>query len=144
MECLHTFCHECIVKSVQPGRGANNVCPTCGIKLGNNPFVEKKVVKDQVKVSIVDKLRASGVLVGSGGGCARTGARTGGGTGGGTGGIGARTGGTGGGPVAQQSRRLSSPRRRQRSPRRERIIDDASIETCHDEWRRGRVVTNPQ
>lgn len=68
MECLHTFCHECIVKSVQPGRGANNVCPTCGIKLGNNPFVEKKVVKDQVKVSIVDKLRASGVLVGSGGG----------------------------------------------------------------------------
>jgi hypothetical protein len=68
MECLHSFCHECIVKTVQPGRGTTNACPTCGIKLGNNPFVEKKVVKDQVKVSIVDKLRASGVLVGSGGG----------------------------------------------------------------------------
>ena len=70
MECLHSFCHECIVKTVQPGRGTTNACPTCGIKLGNNPFVEKKVVKDQVKVSIVDKLRASGVLVGSGGGAA--------------------------------------------------------------------------
>jgi hypothetical protein len=70
MECLHSFCHECIVKTVQPGRGTTNACPTCGIKLGNNPFVEKKVVKDQVKVSIVDKLRASGVLVGSGGGSA--------------------------------------------------------------------------
>ena len=68
MECLHSFCHECIVKTVQPGRGTTNACPTCGIKLGNNPFVEKKVVKDQVKVSIVDKLRASGVLVGNGGG----------------------------------------------------------------------------
>ena len=68
MECLHSFCHECIVKTVQPGRGTTNACPTCGIKLGNNPFVEKKVVKDQVKVSIVDKLRAAGVLVGSGGG----------------------------------------------------------------------------
>ena len=68
MECLHSFCHECIVKTVQPGRGTTNACPTCGIKLGNNPFVEKKVVKDQVKVSIVYKLRASGVLVGSGGG----------------------------------------------------------------------------
>jgi hypothetical protein len=70
MECLHSFCHECIVKTVQPGRGTTNACPTCGIKLGNNPFVEKKVVKDQVKVSIVDKLRASGVLVGSGGAAA--------------------------------------------------------------------------
>ena len=25
----------------------------------------------------------------------------------------------------------------------ERIVDDVSIETCHDEWWRGRVATNP-
>jgi hypothetical protein len=26
MECLHTFCHECIIKVVQPGKGSN-ACP---------------------------------------------------------------------------------------------------------------------
>ena len=39
----------------------------CKIKLGNNPFVEKKIVRDGTKTSIVDKLRAAGVLVGEGG-----------------------------------------------------------------------------
>ena len=58
MECLHTFATSAS-SSPQPGRGANNVCPTC-IKLGNNPFVEKKVVKDQVKVSIVGQAEGVG------------------------------------------------------------------------------------
>ena len=67
MECLHTFCHECIVKVVQPGK-ASNACPKCAIGLGNNPFVEKKIVRDGTKTSIVDKLRAAGVFGGEGGG----------------------------------------------------------------------------
>ena len=46
-------------------------------------------------------------------------------------------------PAAGGCPRPSSPRRRRRSPRRERIVDDVSIETCHDEWWRGRVATNP-
>ena len=61
MECLHTFCHECIVKVVQPGK-ASNACPKCGIALGNNPFVEKKIVRDGTKTGIVDKLRKAGVV----------------------------------------------------------------------------------
>ena len=56
MECLHTFCHECIVKVVQPGK-PTNACPKCEIALGNNPFVEKKIVRDGTKTSIVDKIR---------------------------------------------------------------------------------------
>lgn len=59
MECLHTFCHECIVKVVQPGK-PSNACPKCAIALGNNPFVEKKIVRDGTKTSIVDKIREAG------------------------------------------------------------------------------------
>ena len=59
MECLHTFCHECIVKVVQPGK-PSNACPKCAIALGNNPFVEKKIVRDGTKTSLVDKIREAG------------------------------------------------------------------------------------
>ncbi|EEH53571.1 uncharacterized protein MICPUCDRAFT_51494 [Micromonas pusilla CCMP1545] len=110
IECLHTFCHACIVKEVQPGKPAN-ACPKCKIALGafytlvpirprrrggrrslrtfagvslrpgslafnprprrlstpprrsplgNNPFVEKKIVKDAPKTGLVDKLRSAG------------------------------------------------------------------------------------
>jgi uncharacterized protein YabE (DUF348 family) len=64
MECLHTFCHECIVKVVQPGK-PSNACPKCAIALGNNPFVEKKIVRDGTKTSIVDKIRRRGTSGGS-------------------------------------------------------------------------------
>lgn len=59
MECLHTFCHACIVKVVQPGK-PSNACPKCQIGLGVNPFVEKKIVRDGTKTSIVDRLREGG------------------------------------------------------------------------------------
>ena len=63
MECLHTFCHECIVKVVQPGK-PTNACPKCETALGNNPFVEKKIVRDGTKTSIVDKIREAGYFGG--------------------------------------------------------------------------------
>ena len=59
MECLHPFCPACIVKVVQPGK-PSNACPKCQIGLGVNPFVEKKIVRDGTKTSIVDRLREGG------------------------------------------------------------------------------------